>query len=399
MSARALTPRRNTTRVLLSLSAVGWFLLAGCKCTSGLVPARTDKPTSNQDSCVEQYYVDGDRVCARLRDGSYRCRGDNRYLQSTHGEWPGLPEPREEVYAFPGGWDQIAIGDTTFATKDGRLYVWGNNVMGRITWDAEEHLADPILEPLFPGRLTRMASSGGGLWCGLTEDQEVFCRFGHEHLFQVDDAPPNIQLMNVVSGGVCVSSGRDVWCYAHPLLWQEQDTELHPEEFGAPGTRFIQVVGIPEDQRIAEIEWPCARTERGEVWCWGKQRGRNLKGKAGPCLDCPPDYFRTATRADLPLAKALDRAAILDQEGYAWVWAGGPFLEEFGAPGQLERPVRLDVTGTDNDWLSYNIHSYCVRKTSGTLMCLGKNDFGQFTGSNCAPGKICGPTVVEFACP
>src|SRR5690606_17160006 len=113
---------------------------------------------------------------------------------------------------------------------------------------------------------------------------------------------------------------------------------------------------------------------------------------------CPPDYFRTATRADLPLAKVLDRAAILDQEGYVWAWAGGPFLEEFGAPGQLERPVRLDITGTDNEWLSYNIHSYCVRKTSGTLMCLGKNYFGQFTGANCARGKICGPTVIEFAC-
>lgn len=398
MSARALTPRRTATRALLSLLAVGWLFLAGCKCTSGLSPARTDEPTSDADSCVEQYYVDRDHVCARMRDGSYHCRGDNRFLQLTHGVWPGLPPPKDDFRAFPGGWDEIVIGPVMYGTKGGELYVWGDNTHGLITWDAEEHLAEPMPEPLFPSDLLRIAASPGNFWCAVTKKHEVLCRHGQDPVFRVEDAPPSIQLMNVVSAGVCVSSGHGVWCYAHPLLWQEQDTELHPEEFGAPGTHFIPVLGIPEDQRIAEIEWPCARTERGEVWCWGKQRGRNLKGKAGPCLDCPPEHFRTATRADLPLAKDLDRAAILDQEGYVWAWAGGPFLEEFGARGQLERPVRLDVTGTDNEWLSYNIHSYCVRKTNGTLMCLGKNYFGQFTGPNCARGKICGPTVVEFAC-
>src|SRR5690606_16496001 len=148
--ARAPVPRRTATRALLSLLAVGWLLLAGCKCTSGLVPARTDEPTSNANSCVEQYYVEKYRVCARVRDGSYRCQGDNRYLQSTHGQWPGLPQPEGDVRAFPGEWDDISLGSTTFATKGGRLYAWGNNVMGRITWDAEEHLAEPMLEPVFP---------------------------------------------------------------------------------------------------------------------------------------------------------------------------------------------------------------------------------------------------------
>jgi len=71
---------------------------------------------------------------------------------------------------------------------------------------------------------------------------------------------------------------------------------------------------------------------------------------------------------------------------------------EFGAPGGLERPVRLDVTGSDNTGVSFHIHSYCVRKSSGELMCLGENDFGQFTGPGCARGKVCGPTLVEFAC-
>src|SRR5690606_31800710 len=145
------------------------------------------------------------------------------------------------------------------------------------------------------------------------------------------------------------------------------------------GKRFIQVHGIPQDQRISEIEWPCARTDAGEVWCWGRRRARNAKGKTTPCLDCAPEYFRTATRAELPLAKDLARSALVDRDGYVWAWFGSPALARFGAPGSMDRAFRLDVTGSDNEWVSYHLDSYCVGKSNNDVVCVGENGFGQFT--------------------
>src|SRR5687768_8449181 len=63
--------------------------------------SETEALTSDPSRCAQEYFVGTERICAKLKDGSFRCRGSNEFKQSTHGNWPGLPPSAPSVQAFP----------------------------------------------------------------------------------------------------------------------------------------------------------------------------------------------------------------------------------------------------------------------------------------------------------
>lgn len=143
-------------------------------------------------------------------------------------------------------------------------------------------------------------------------------------------------------------------------------------------SREWRVRGLPElgwtrvhlPPRVAEVRLAgahaCARTEEGEVWCWGS--GRFFEAGAPAGQDCEP------YRMELPPAEAIAVAARLScavAEGGLWCWGDAAFgrratdatiIDEGPQLVPLPEPVRsvaVDALRT------------CVLSQAGRIWCFG----------------------------
>lgn len=375
-------------------------LAAGCTCSEsskhGASDASTVQPGQQpklHNPCVEEYLVGTDRTCARLKDGSYRCRGWNRDKQLTHGNWPGLPKPTEHVVAFPGPWDQIVMrSDHTLARRDGEVWAWGNNWKGELVNGGPENIDVPTRVTTLPGRSKKIG--GESLLCSLTVDDELWCQRNSHEVTRYTNVPAGVRgFIAGIPTGVCAYSASAVHCYSSPS---------HPI-FADPETKeLVPLAGLPPDDPIEELIYPCLRTRSGAVWCWGYAPGTGIfpPGTEERCRDgCPDiDFWRPRRVTALPAIADLGLMAAISREGHVYLWSGGA-LRLYDVPDlEPDQPVLLKDFYDDNLVLVSDGASHiCTLKRSGKLYCMGENRHRQIRDEYCR-NDLCPPTEVVFNC-
>ena len=146
-------------------------------------------------------------------------------------------------------------------------------------------------------------------------------------------APPRrIQINKPV---VDLSAGGSSTCLllaeGHVACWGgnsygESGQEIHYPDVGAPGPLFVpQPRPVSIDGRVSEVRvgerHACARTEDGEVWCWGANEAGEAAGNEGSAVAAPHRV------AGLPPSSAIgvswERSCSVARDGCIWCWGKG----------------------------------------------------------------------------
>lgn len=397
------------------------FLALGCTRTK--TPLSDDKGTgaatpragaaqssaADPSRCVQEYFVAADRICARLRDGSYRCRGNNEHKQSTHGNWPGLPPPTATLQAFPGPWQElVANARGTCGRRGGRLWCWGDNTQEWIQrFDVNAAnlaiVAEPMLVEGVPPNVIDVDMQGIHL-CALHDNRQATCKMGSPEVAVYSNLPEAAEQVVASVSSVCVRTRHDVWCHGNES-WAVENadpSEASTSRSSGPPELF-KIEGIPGPLRA--MSQHCVLNEAGEVWCWGSNYGGLLgDGSAPRSCDggCPGLKPRTGHRAKLPPARQLSSNGVqvcaVTDAGEVWCWGepSGIELEKASTPHLL--PVKLERLGNDN----LRVHAarqLCVEKQDQRLLCWGNNDQLQISDQRCGgTGSLCPLTEVKFSC-
>ena len=356
----------------------------------------------NANSCVDEYLVGGERVCARLKDGSYRCRGRNDYLQSTAGSWPHLPRPGVEI-AFPGPWEKVVIRQRqTFALRGGKLWYWGDNIRGNFLSDMPNTIAKPLKVDVIPGEVKLF--DGGASLCALNTKNELWCqRWGRlgGRLVKIANLPRPVVGLDIGTTQVCAFSREAVHCRDARAFLSEgphADVTSTDSVFDGDPAKLVSIEGLPQGDPIIRVQISCALLKSGALWCWGvgpEAKGIYPPGTAKRCeKGCPGENFRRARRVDLPLLRDIRGPFGLTHDGRVYVW-GGNILRALNRPN-AKSPVEATELGSDNQQVLAGA-SLCVLKQSGSLVCMGENRDRQLQDELC-PGHHCGPVEVQFSC-
>jgi alpha-tubulin suppressor-like RCC1 family protein len=242
-------------------------------------------------------------------------------------------------------------------------------------------------------------SSAGEFDCG----EENHCLIKPAQIPGLSDA------VHVVGGAefaCALKKDGAVWCWGQPsgssntlgrdtsslpaCVATQQCVEPQPIDGVPAGTRFVQLSG---SQATA-----CARTEGGQVYCWGSNTW-GLLGTQDPPWSVPPVLIPgVAGATDLALYynQRSDHACVAI-DGKAWCWGTG-ISGALGAPhgdasigGQPPAPVD-GVDGVVRVAVGEDFS--CALRTDGAVWCWGANDQGQLgrgtidTDAHPAPGPV-----------
>lgn len=224
----------------------------------------------------------------------------------------------------------------------------------------------------------------GRTGCAGSNTDGLLFRNGHgtDGLALSDRVAPTDTALHLGSGHACaLNSLSEVRCWGS-TLWGKRgagcrlnrDAEVECDQGPIPDRRaVVTVTGMPPAvQLVGGWDSTCARTEEGEVWCWGS----NIDGELG--VDELEDASRPR-RVPAPPAGELQGGAhhycILTRESReVWCW-GSRFVDD--APNPMERSVRtpkrmmtVDALAPDAR-LDVTMWGACVIDTEHVARCWG----------------------------
>ncbi|HEU5075764.1 MAG TPA: hypothetical protein VFU02_16340 [Polyangiaceae bacterium] len=351
--------------------------------------------------CIQEYLIGGTRTCARLRDGNYRCRGRNEFLESTHGNWPNIPQARFES-GFPGPWDKLQIEDgKTCGLRAGRLYCWGDNARAEFRPFDEGtsrpfKLGEPTLVYGFPPDITHFAVRGFHL-CALNKTGKITCRIASLETITFDNVPAGVEQIVAGSDTFCVRTKQEVWCFgAQPYAFEGGDPTFSEDVFNPGPRRLVKIEGL--QGRLVHLgmagDSGCVLNEAGEVWCWGPTPfGQWGDGTVASCENgCPGLNHRAGHRAKVPPARELAVAGpqicTLSKSGEVWCWGASNYFPDVQLKNPQTIPAKVGLLGNDNVHVYGGDGHWCVEKPDQRLLCWGENDFGQISSGPCRPGMM-----------
>lgn len=135
------------------------------------------------------------------------------------------------------------------------------------------------------------------------------------------------------------------------------------------------VDGIPDP--VSDVGHSCARTEVGDVWCWGYNYGGRV-GDGTEITRWEPVLVHGFTHDVERLASAsIGHQCAIDDEGAVWCWG-------YNAAGQVGdgttdarlQPARVPLTGEFVSVAAGYNHT-CALSAQGSVFCWGANDDGQ----------------------
>jgi hypothetical protein len=373
--------------------------------------ARTEQHSAPDPSrCVQEYFVRADHICARLKDGSYRCRGSNEFKQATHGNWPGLPAPTPSLQAFPGPWQDLVPGSRrSCGLRDGRLWCWGENAREQIRrYDAgavrPTIIAEPTLVEGVPPEVIDVDMQGIHL-CALHEGGEATCKLGTADLISYRGLPAGAEEISAGPWGICVRTRQDVWCHGKES-WAIEGADptepAAPRSQGSPG--LFKIAGIPGPLKSLSLH--CVLNEAGQVWCWGSnyfgELGDGSESRSSCDGGCPGLRPKTGHHAKLPPARQMSsngaQVCAVTNVGEVWCWGR---QQAIGAAEPSEAqgvPIKIEALGNDNLHV-HTAQQVCVEKRDHRLFCWGDNDHHQISDQHCGPTRAaCALTEVKFSC-
>lgn len=326
--------------------------------------------------------------------------------------------------------------------QSGNMYtcsLWESGMVSCWGGDASSWSGEPSMPPsASPVRLAGptdaklLARGPGTLNCALNEDDEVWCwgaasglvsepESSHVLPLRVEGLPEDQQVVDLVvsSEAACAHlANEEVWCWGNSEKLGhegEGDPEYLPP---APITGF--------DSEVVELSagWAnfCARTTKGDVWCWGAriigenfftmtpvpERVPGLSGATslgvGNLLSmcavteagvrCWGINDQMQLGSEDPMAGRLEPTTVaglsdvrsvgtgashscaLTREGEVYCW-GGNNSGELGREGERSAtPVKIENL-EDVVELSVGGSHTCVRRADRQILCWGANDFGQ----------------------
>ena len=111
----------------------------------------------------------------------------------------------------------------------------------------------------------------------------------------------------------------------------------------------------------------CARSESGEVWCWGANIDHEIAREDG-------DFYARPERVDLPKATQLAAGAhhncILDEAGAIWCWGHASIAGRESGTGDMFPPERIPDAPAGR--LSMTPWGGCSADTEGRAACWGE---------------------------
>lgn len=220
-----------------------------------------------------------DHVCALTRAGGVQCWGDNSYGQLGDGTTINRATP-VNVFGLTSGVAQVSAGGyhTCARLRDGTLKCWGNNSAGQLGDGATMNRAAPVSVIKLFGAATDL-SAGIGHTCALIGGGGIKC-WGSNWSGQLGDGttldravPANV--VGLTSSVAQVSAGGYITC----AVTQSGNAKCWGfNRNGAVGdgtltSRYapVDVVGLTSGglQISAGQNHACALTTTGAVKCWG----------------------------------------------------------------------------------------------------------------------------------
>ncbi len=370
-------------------------------------------------ACVVDVIAGGDATCLRLRDGSYRCRGENDGFAFTHGEWPGLSAPRPWV-AMPSQFNSIRLspGRTCGLDADRTLWCWGRN-----SFDLHpSHDTEPT--PL------AMRRFGTGIQ-SYDANRENTCvvREGHVSCIGfngryeptlIQGLPPDVIWVGVGIWLGCAATRRDIFCWGR-YGWAQPNGSPHAIEpdFRGDTATAVKVGSLPADFAGGALGAAagCALSNLHRVYCWGNAHwGEWGTGVITRCDDtpCAEHDFRSLHEVALVSGDATQLMGggatfcVVRTDHTLWCWGNNnnervssrttydpdrKMMVEVDEP----LPIQLKRLGSDNAEVRLGTAHGCVKKLDGSVVCWGSNYYRQVADDACL-ADACFPRELSYDC-
>ncbi len=370
-------------------------------------------------ACVVDVIAGGDATCLRLRDGSYRCRGENDGFAFTHGEWPGLSAPRPWV-AMPSQFNSIRLspGRTCGLDADRTLWCWGRN-----SFDLHpSHDTEPT--PLAMRRFgTGIQSYDANQenTCVVREGQ-VFC-IGFNGRYEptpIQGLPSDVIWVGVGNSLGCAATRRDVYCWGG-YSWTQPDGSPYVLWGSLPAQpdSAVKVGTLPDEfsEGAVGVQAGCALTKSQRLYCWGgTNSGEWGTGALSHCQAAPcPEYnFRSLhevlsiSGSAIHLVGGAATFCATRTDHTVWCWGGNgkevvstrtAYDPERKAMAEVDEPspVEQKRLGANNAEVRLGDAHGCVKKLDGSVVCWGSNYYRQITDDACL-ANACFPRELSYDC-
>lgn len=345
-----------------------------------------------------QIVAGGAHSCARTRDRSLYCWGDNVNGQVGNASNDDQLNPQPiPVYSR-----DIALGDfhTCALRENGRPYCWGRNNAGQVGDGTTQGRWRPVSVP----GLRRVAQivTGAQHSCALHTNGTVSC-WGANGSGQLGDRSFTDRLTPVSVIGlrrvVALSAGGNHTCALRDtgmvLCWGENAAGQLGDGTTTNRNQPTNVIPFGRVRQIsAGSNHTCAVHNFNNVFCWGS----NSSGQVGD--GSFTDRLQAVRVLRLPVQSIVQVSAgglhscALAMDGSAYCWgnnAAGQLGD--GTMSNRWRPVMVAAAETPMDQLSAGgMHSCGIINSTGDALCWGANDSGQLgngsTEASPLPGYV-----------
>jgi alpha-tubulin suppressor-like RCC1 family protein len=277
---------------------------------SSAVPVRVSVPQPLASIAV------GFRVaCALARDGTAYCWGRNTFGNVGNGNRVMVTTPTAVSTSLKFRQISVGLAQSCGLTADGAAYCWGQNVFRTLgTGDVAERLTPAAVSG---GLRFATLDAGSITTCGITSAGETYCwgtnyfgglGLGHQGIVGSEGMVParvvGTQLFSQVSAGeennstapTCLLTAEgQAFCMGangSGQLGTAATTETCRFTSTSPpfgcASRPLPVLGAPFFETVdAGLEFVCALTHFGDVYCWGANDSLQLGTFSGPSTSTP----------------------------------------------------------------------------------------------------------------
>jgi alpha-tubulin suppressor-like RCC1 family protein len=397
-------------------------LLAVCGCFGG------NEGGTLGGKCVVQVAAGASHTCARGFGGALWCWGDNSSGQVGRGDREEIKQWPVHVVTLGSEVVDVATGGahTCARKKDDTLWCWGDNTYGQLGIEMQAGTEASLSLLAAPDQVTAVGRdvaelvAGANHTCIRKKDGSVWC-WGSNVFGQLGDAtdqvrvvasPVPVRALGVdavqLAAGASHTCARKrdgtLWCWGQSLGGQlGNGTRV----WSTPTPVKVKVLEANVTSVTAGDSHTCARKTDGTIWCWGRNHFGELGdgiGDDGKQIPVPVGALGTDV---VEVEAGAHHTCARKQDGAIWCWGSNKFGQL--GPGRMEglpkqTPAQVMRLGLDTLDMAAGEHHTCVRKLDNTLRCWGLNSAGQLGDGTtkdrtCLEGKGCKPTPTHTLVP
>jgi alpha-tubulin suppressor-like RCC1 family protein len=379
------------------------------------------KKVASTPPCYAYIVASDSHTCARRTDGTLRCWGNNQYGQlglgedtsprSTPTEVPDLAGATGAVYVPTGiGMISSRTASTCARKRDGTLWCWGNNQYGQLgLGDTAIRLRPTQVDPERIGNGAHIVSGGAGFTCTQKTDFTLWCWGSNDYgQLGTGDSTPSLVPVQVdpqalgsevdlvytgASHTCAVKKDLTLWCWGRNQYGQ---LGLGDTRSRNRPTQVIVGLGSGVLLAFAGAEHTCAVKSDMTLWCWGNnQYGQLGTGDTSLRTGPTPISFADLTDNVSLVTAGGSHTCAAKTDGSLWCWGNNQYGQlGTGDRQPSPRPVPVDTSGLGGgvEVVYAGGNHTCARTGTNELWCWGNNQYGQLGveggGDRTAPEKV-----------